>query len=202
MNNAFSSIPISHKRPDVAHQRLQHRHISVLLRLLLDVPADELRKALAGDVSQVFGLIVEGKEVFEDDLDVGRVWLLGVCKEVNDLDEQRVEQLLRGVGSVSGDCKHCRKDTVEESSQVFLVHLVADHFLDNICYLRVKQLASHNLDVVLPVNAQPADSVEESGQIETQFFIEDIYFHLQTAIVVPRNVVLVLAVDQLMTQSA
>ena len=46
--------------------------------------------------------------MLEDDLDVWGIGLLGVCEEVDHLDEDGVDELLGGVGSVAGDGKDHR----------------------------------------------------------------------------------------------
>lgn len=162
VDNAFSCIPVADQRPDVVDKSLQNGHISVLFGLLLDVPANKLREALASDESHVLRFVVKGKQVLENDLNIRRVGLLGVGKEVDDLNQESVDELLGRMRAVAGDRKDSGQNSIKEGRDVFLIYFVADDFLNHIGDLGVQQLTSNYLDVVFAVYREPANSVQYS----------------------------------------
>lgn len=111
--------------------------------------------------------------MLENNLDVWGVRLLGIGEEVDGLDQEGVNELLGGMRGVASDWKHCGQNPVQEDREVVLAHFVGNHLLDDVTDDRVQKLACHYLDLISPVDGQPAGAIQQFSNVEGILLVED-----------------------------
>ena len=112
--------------------------------------------------------------MFENDLNIGRIWLFSVGEEVNELNEKSMDQLLRRVRSISSNGKNNRQNFIQKDGKHIFFDSAFEHFFNDIGNDRVHELTGYNFDLISAVDGQPTGSAQNSGQIETVVIVEDV----------------------------